>query len=116
MYDYGGTIMPHENKYNAKFSGSVSYSKNVIVSIVSLATMEICGVACLRGKKVVTDITGDKVAVDVYIDVKIGFSCADIAFKVQENIKRSIESMTNLKTGTINVNILGVSFDDANMN
>ena len=49
-------------------------------------------------------------------DVKIGFSCADIAFNVQENIKRSIESMTNLKTGTINVNILGVSFDDANIN
>lgn len=108
--------MPHENKYNAKFSGSVSYSKNVIVSIVSLATMEICGVASMRGKKVVTDIIGDKVSVDVYIDIKIGFSCADIAFKVQENIKRSVESMTNLKTGTINVNILGVIFDDVSSN
>ena len=108
--------MPHENKYNAKFTGSVSYSKNVILSIVSLATMGVCGVACQRGNKVVADIEGDKVSVDVYIDVKIGFSCADIAFKVQENIKRSVESMTNLKTGTINVNILGVDFDDANLN
>lgn len=104
--------MPQGNKYHAKYSGSVSYSKKVILSIISLATMEICGVACLHGKKVNAEIDGDTVNIDVFIDVKIGFSCADIAFKVQENIKRSVESMTNLKTGAINVNILSVSFED----
>ena len=106
--------MPQGNKYHAKYSGSVSYSKKVILSIISLATMEICGVACLHGKKVNTEINGDVVDIDVFIDIKIGFSCPNIAFKVQENIKRSVESMTNLKTGAINVNILSVSFDDGN--
>lgn len=105
--------MPQGNKYHAKYSGSVSYSKKVVLSIISLATMEICGVACLHGKKVNAEIYGDIVNIDVFIDVKIGFSCADIAFKVQENIKRSVETMTNLKTGAINVNILGVSFEDS---
>lgn len=105
--------MPQGNKYHAKYSGSVNYNKKVVLSIISLATMEICGVACLHGKKVNAEVYGDTVNVDVFIDVKIGFSCADIAFKVQENIKRSIETMTNLKTGAINVNILGVSFDDS---
>ena len=105
--------MPQGNKYHAKYSGSVSYSKKVVLSIISLATMEICGVACLHGKKVNAEIYGDIVNIDVFIDVKIGFSCADIAFKVKENIKRSVETMTNLKTGAINVNILGVSFEDS---
>ena len=105
--------MPQGNKYHAKYSGSVSYSKKVVLSIISLATMEICGVACLHGKKVNAEIYGDIANIDVFIDVKIGFSCADIAFKVQENIKRSVETMTNLKTGAINVNILGVSFEDS---
>ena len=106
--------MPQGNKYHAKYSGSVSYSKKVIISIISLATMEICGVACLHGKKVAAEINGDVVDIDVFIDVKIGFSCADIAFKVQENIKRSVVSMTNLRTGAINVNIVSVSFEDGN--
>lgn len=106
--------MPQGNKYHANFSGSVSYSKNVILSIISLATMEICGVACLHGKKVNAEINGDVVDIDVFIDIKIGFSCVDIAFKVQENIKRSVESMTEFKTGHINVNILGVDFNDKN--
>lgn len=104
--------MPLWNKYHASFSGGVNYSKNVILSIISLATMEIRGVACLHGKKVNAEINGKTVDIDVFVDVKIGFSCADIAFRIQENIKRSVESMTDLKTGTINVNILGVSFDD----
>jgi len=104
--------MPQNSQYHANFSGSVSYSHKVVVSIISLATMEICGVACLQGKKVIVEQVGDLLEIDVFIDVKIGSSCSDIAFKVQENIKRSVETMTNLKTGAINVNVLGVSFDE----
>ena len=56
--------------------------------------------------------SGDTINIDVYIDVIIGFSCAEVAYRVQENVKRSVESMTNLKTGTVNVNVLGVCFDE----
>ena len=104
--------MPQNSKYQGSISGNVSYSQNVIVSIISLATLEIFGVACLSGKKVIIERINDTLEIDVFIDVKIGFSCSDIAFKVQENVKRSIETMTDLKTGEINVNVLGVSFDE----
>ena len=104
--------MPYKSRYNTDLSGKVSYGHKVIESIISLATMEICGVACLQGKKVIVEQVGDLLEIDVFIDVKIGSSCSDIAFKVQENIKRSVETMTNLKTGAINVNVLGVSFDE----
>ena len=104
--------MPQNSKFQGNISGNVSYSQNVIVSIISLATLEIFGVACLSGRKLVMETVNDTIDVDVFIDVKIGFSCSDIAFKVQENVKRSIETMTTLKTGEINVNVLGVSFDE----
>lgn len=105
--------MPFKSRYNADFTGKVNYGHKVVVSIISLATMEIRGVAGLRGKGIRTYSVGDTINVDVYIDVMIGFSCADVAYRVQENIKRSVESMTNIKAGTINVNVLGVCFEES---
>ena len=34
----------------------------------------------------------------------------DISFRVQENIKNNISSMIEMKTGKINVHIVGVDF------
>ncbi len=106
--------MPFKSRYNADFTGKVNYGHKVVVSIISLAAMEIRGVAGLRGKGIRTDMNGDTINVDVYIDVMIGFSCAEVAYRVQENIKRIVESMTSYKAGTVNVNVLGVCFDESN--
>ena len=103
--------LPQKSRYNADSVGKVNYGHNVIVSIISLAALEIRGVARLQGKKARTEVVGDVISISVYIDVMIGFSCAEVAYRVQENVKRSVESMTNLKTGTVNVNVLGVSID-----
>ena len=105
--------MPAKSRYNADFTGKVNYGHKVVVSIISLAVMEISGVAGLRGKGIRTESIGDTLNIDVYVDVMIGFSCAEVAYRVQENVKRSVESMTKLKTGTINVNVLGVSFEES---
>lgn len=106
--------MPSKTRYNADLTGKVNYGHRVVVSIISLAAKEIRGVAGLQGKGIRTESVGDEINVDVYIDVLIGFSCAEVAYRVQENIKRSVESMTSLRTGTINVNVLGVVFDESN--
>ncbi len=105
--------MPFKSRYNADLTGKVTYGHKVVMSIISLATMEIRGVASLQGKGIRTDIVGDLINIDVYIDVMIGFSCAEVAYRVQENIKRSVESMTHYRAGTINVNVLGVCFDES---
>lgn len=99
-------------RYNQDSTGRVNYGHKVVVSIISLATMEIRGVAGLQGKGICADTTGDTINIDVYIDVLIGFSCAEVAYRVQENIKRSVEGMTGLKVGFINVNVLGVCFEE----
>ncbi|MDR0426904.1 MAG: Asp23/Gls24 family envelope stress response protein [Clostridiales bacterium] len=104
--------MPFKSRYNVDFTGDINYGRKVVVSIISLAVMEIRGVARLQGRKVRAEFSGDTIRVDVHIDVLRGFNCADVAFRVQENVKRNVESITGYKTKSINVNVLGVVFAD----
>jgi len=91
-------------------NGRTSYDENVLVSIVTLATKEIRGVNTLQGKGVRLSVSNKKINIDLYINVFSGVKCSDVAFRVQENIKRSVESMTDFKVGLINVNVLGVTY------
>lgn len=106
--------------------GSLSYKRSVVLSIVKLASQEINGIASLSTnaiptyKKmfnknynhgVVIEFGDDnEVFVDVFINVLFGYSVKDVAFRVQENIKSSIESMTDFKVSLVNVNVVGVVF------
>jgi len=106
--------------------GSLSYKRNVVLSIVKLATQEINGIASLsnKGLTLVKKVFNknynkgviiefgedDDVYVDVFVNVLFGYSVKDVAFRVQENIKSSIESMTDFKVASINVNVIGVVF------
>lgn len=108
--------------------GSVSYKRNVVLSIVKLAAQEISGIASLDpvGLKfskrvfnkhynhgVLIEFGEDEdVYVDVFVNVLFGYSVKDVAFRVQENIKSSIESMTDFKVAAINVNVTGVVFSN----
>ena len=105
--------------------GKVEIDRDILLSIINLATKEINGVASLTNdylpwiKKMVKpksegvaikfDINGT-LNVDVYIKVLIGYSVPDIAYRVQENIKNSIISMTEMPVKSINVHVLGVEF------
>ena len=107
---------------------NVTYKKKVIFSIVSLATQEINGVDSISRNSVsvvkrvfkknknkgiiVTYDKNNKVNIDVFINVKFGYSVKDVSFRVQENIKQSVESMTEDKVGQINVHIVGVIFNE----
>ena len=100
--------MPLKSRYNANFTGNITYGRNLISSIIVLAVQEINGVASLQGKGIRTEMTGYTVNVDVYINVEFGVSCSDVAFRVQENVKRSVETCSKYRIGIINVNILGL--------
>lgn len=101
--------MPLKSRYNANFTGDVTYGHNVVTSIIVLAVEEISGVASLQGKGVRTEINGNSINVDVFINVNFGVRCSDVAYRVQENIKRSVETMSQFKVGVVNVNILGLT-------
>lgn len=99
-------------KISNSSSGDVVYGRKVLNSIITLAAQEINGVASLHGKGIRAEIYGNSISVDVFMNVYLGVSCSDVAFRVQENIKRSVESMTSYKVDVININILGVVFKE----
>ena len=115
-----------QKKLTHSEEGSLSYKRNVVLSIVKLATQEISGIASLsnRGVSVAKKVFNqnyhrgviiefgedEDVYVDVFVNVQFGYSVKDVAFRVQENIKSSIESMTDFKVAAINVHVIGVVF------
>lgn len=110
------------------FKDNVTYKKHVVISIVSLATQEISGIASISRKSVsifksalskninrgiiVDFVTDTNVKIDVFVNVKFGCSVKDVAFRVQENIKSSVESMTEYKVESVNVHVVGVNFSE----
>ncbi len=110
-----------------KSKDNVSYKRNVVISIVSLATQEINGVASISrtavsplksmfskniSRGIIVSFEENNVSIDVYVNVKFGYSVKDVAFRVQENIKSSVESMTEFKVAASNVHVVGVTFND----
>ena len=110
---------------NRTNKGKVNYNKNILLSIINLATKEIAGVSSLcdnfgsglkklfstnytNGVKIEYGKNG--IVVDVYINIYAGYSVPDIAYKVQENIKNGISSMIDVNIDTINVHVQGVDF------
>ena len=107
--------------------GKVEIDRDILLSIINLATKEINGVESLtneefpllkrRSKKRSEGVTikfdtNGVLNVDVYIRVYIGYSVPDIAYRVQENIKNSLNSMVGIKPGKINVHVCGVAIDE----
>ena len=108
--------------------GLVRIHKNVIASIASIAATEIEGVKRvggdfksnfleLVGKKASTAIKVEinksgEVKVDIPLVIKYGFNIPDVAAKAQENVRNSLEKMTNLSIKDININVQGIEKGD----
>ncbi|MCH5160506.1 MAG: Asp23/Gls24 family envelope stress response protein [Clostridiales bacterium] len=97
-------------KRNNSSSGDVTYGSHVLRSIIRLAAQEISGVESVYGRGVRIYVRDETVDADVNIEVDSEVSCSDIAYKVQDNIKKNVETATFYKMGVINVNIIAVRF------
>lgn len=106
--------------------GSIRIADEVVGIIAGLAATEVPGVAGMSaglvggiaemlGKKnlakgVKVEVGEREAAVDLYIIVEYGIRIPDVALRVQENVKRAIESMTGLDVVEVNIHIQGVGF------
>lgn len=118
----GGKIMSVEEVVGM---GGVKISDDVIATIASLAASEIEGVSKMSGsmtenltemlgkknfsKGIKVQLEEDTVEVDVFLSVVYGSIIQEVAEKVQENVKKAIESMTEFKVMTVNVHVQSVT-------
>ena len=98
------------SSYNFGSDGAVKYGSNIAQSIIELAVQEINGVAGLAGKGVIIQRNGNILNVDIYLNVTNNESCPEISYRIQENVKRSVETMTVYRLGKIDINIMAVDF------
>jgi uncharacterized alkaline shock family protein YloU len=108
--------------------GSIRIADEVVGVIAGLAATEIAGIAGMSaglvggiaemlGKKnlskgVKVEVGEREAAVDLYVIVEYGVRIPDVALRVQENVKRAIESMTGLEVVEVNIHIQGVGFSE----
>ena len=106
--------------------GTITYANEVIAIIAGVAANEVEGVAGMCSGGSITDVFGrnknitkgvkvelgtEEAAVDVYLIVEYGTPIQTCAAAVQENVRKSIESMTGLHVVRVDVHVQGVSFE-----
>lgn len=106
--------------------GAIRIADEVVSIIAGLAATEVEGVAYMSGgivggiaealgrknlsKGVKVDVGEEEAAVDLYLIVSYGSRIPDVAWSVQENVKKAIETMTGLNVVKVNVHVQGVNF------
>lgn len=96
-------------------SGKVIYNAGIVHNIVALAIAEVEGALPLQGKKsgISLYLEKDGIYADVSVVVKYGYNVPELAYRIQQSIKQSVENMTRYKVAAVDVHIQDVIFEDA---
>ncbi|APF25451.1 MAG: Asp23/Gls24 family envelope stress response protein [Clostridium botulinum] len=114
-----------ENIKNEIDMGIVKISDEVVGVIAGLAATEIKGIVgmssgvvggitqILKGKKniskgVKVNVGEESASIDLYVVVEYGVKIPEVAQKVQEDVKRSVETMTGLTVSSVNIHVQNV--------
>lgn len=112
---------------NTEQYGDIKISDEVIATIASVATKEIDGISGLslsiageiaskfvkknHSKAIKVSSNDGNLTIDISVIVKYGIRIPDISWEVQENVKKSVESMSGLSVEKVNIIIAGVDFE-----
>lgn len=114
-----------ENELSVENSG-ITISDDAIAVIAGKAVSEVSGISnmaggfaggiteVLSGKKnlakgIKVDSETKNLKIDVHIIVDYGVRIPDIAFDIQNRVKKNVEAMTGLKVQQVNVHVQGVN-------
>ncbi len=124
-----GEVVELEEEIKTENDG-IQISNDVVAVISGVAVSEVPGVAgmaggfaggiteVLSGKKnlakgIKVEVNGTQAKIDVNIIVEYGSRIPDVAFEIQNRVKKAVESMTGLKVEEVNVHVQGVNTDGA---
>ena len=132
--------MNEENKENVEIveldteikteNEGIKISDDVVAVIAGVAVSEVPGVASMAGgfaggisevfsgkknlaKGIKVDIADNDTKIDVNIIVEYGTRIPDVAFEIQNRVKKAVENMTGLNVEEVNVHVQGVNTDTA---
>ena len=100
---------------NEKEKGKVVYNVGILRNIVTLAVAEVEGtVPTNQNKKsgISLYIEKDGVYVDVSVAVLYGYNVPELAYRIQQTVKQSVENMTHFKVAEVDVHVLDVVFGE----
>ena len=110
---------------NAEGEG-LRIANDVIAAIANKAASEVSGVFSMSGG--ISDVFGKKMSkgikvyegekstkIDVNIIVEYGVRIPDIAYEIQNRVKKAVESMTGLDVLEVNVHVQGVNLPEDNI-
>ena len=119
--------MDENNQAVTEEIGGVKIADEVVAIIAGIAATEVQGVAGMSGgiaggiaemlgrknlsKGVKVEVGEKEAAIDLYIIVEYGSRIPDVAWEIQERVKKSVESMTGLNCVEVNIHIQGVNIE-----
>ena len=127
--DNKGDVVELEEEIKSENDG-IQISSDVVAVIAGVAVSEVQGVAGMAGgfaggisevfsgkknlaKGIKADIEDGKAKLDVNIIVEYGSRIPDVAFEIQNRVKKAVENMTGLVVEEVNVHVQGVNTDTA---
>lgn len=107
----------------------IKIADDVVSIIAGKAVSEISGVAGMAGgfaggisevfsgkknlsKGIKVDVGEKEVKIDVNIIVEYGARIPDVAFDIQNRVKKAVETMTGLNVSSVNIHIQGINIPE----
>ncbi len=113
-----------DEEITADGNNTIKISNEAVATYAGIAVSEVSGVygmaggfagitEALSGKKnlakgIKVDVDEKNAKIDVNIIVEYGARIPDVAFEIQNGVKKSVENMTGLKVLEVNVHVQGV--------
>jgi len=123
----GGKYVEENTQDVVNDVGSIKVSDEVVAIIAGIAATEVPGVAGMSGgiaggiaemlgrknlsKGVKVEVGEKEAAIDLYIIAEYGCRIPDVAWEIQERVKKSVETMTGLKVIEVNIHVQGVNIE-----
>lgn len=109
---------------NVSEENGIKIADDVVAIIAGKAASEVSGVFGMAGgfaggitevfgkknfsKGIKVDVQEQSVKIDVNIIVEYGARIPDIAFEIQNRVKKAVETMTGLKVSGVNIHVQGI--------
>ena len=119
--------MNHLRNIPGEEVSNIDISDDVIAVIASKAAVETKGVAGMSsgiGKQIATmlgrenlskgikvSIQDNRAFIEVYVIIRYGFRIPEVAWEIQNNVKKDVEAMTETSVEEVNIHIQSINTD-----